>query len=432
MAATHELPPGPRSIRQLRRPDAAWDGLLADDEHGARCMLVDVGELVDDVVWQATTGGHLAAVTDLVRTADGHLAVLPVCTQRLEEFVARRREGGMPLSVGEAVTLTVSVLRAAAELVTILPASTCGSWWLSEDGRPLLVGGGGDPALEAAAALVGLVCRDLGGEAVRALTHVGELLDEPRRLERETADAEAELFAVAEAEPLATAVLAPVRARRVAVTRASTPVEPGREGHWWNALAAHVDGTLPDLVSRAATALWRRVREDRPRGRVRPLVIAASVAAVVLGAGLMWPQGADEPATAETRHPPRATAEGRHPFPTAGSKSPPFSSHVPTPSRHAASTAVSLEEVAANLLDRRDACDDAGCRGATQEDPDAVFTGGSPAGRSRSVHLLDDYGGAAVLRVDSEGAGPQLVVIVAHDGRWLLRDIRDVAEQPSR
>jgi hypothetical protein len=45
--------------------------------------------------------------------------------------------------------------------------------------------------------------------------------------------------------------------------------------------------------------------------------------------------------------------------------------------------------------------------------------------------MLDEFGGAAVLRAESIAADavPQLVVIVLVDGRWLLRDVHDIAEQ---
>ena len=43
--------------------------------------------------------------------------------------------------------------------------------------------------------------------------------------------------------------------------------------------------------------------------------------------------------------------------------------------------------------------------------------------------LLDEFGGAAVLRAEAAGGTPQLVVIVRADGRWLLRDVYDVAQQ---
>ena len=46
--------------------------------------------------------------------------------------------------------------------------------------------------------------------------------------------------------------------------------------------------------------------------------------------------------------------------------------------------------------------------------------------------LLDDFGGAAVLRVEPVTAGPvaQLVLVICTDGKWLLRDVHDIAEQP--
>ena len=45
--------------------------------------------------------------------------------------------------------------------------------------------------------------------------------------------------------------------------------------------------------------------------------------------------------------------------------------------------------------------------------------------------LLDEFGGAAVLRVEASAspASPQLVVIVRTGDRWLLRDVYDVPEQ---
>ena len=53
------------------------------------------------------------------------------------------------------------------------------------------------------------------------------------------------------------------------------------------------------------------------------------------------------------------------------------------------------------------------------------------AAAERTVTLLDEFGGAAVLRVEASAApaAPQLVVIVRAGDRWLLRDVYDVAEQ---
>ena len=54
--------------------------------------------------------GHVLAPLDILRRQDGHDVLLPVCTERLEDFLLRRA-GGAELAVGEAVTLAVSLLR---------------------------------------------------------------------------------------------------------------------------------------------------------------------------------------------------------------------------------------------------------------------------------------------------------------------------------
>ena len=67
------------------------------------------------------------------------------------------------------------------------------------------------------------------------------------------------------------------------------------------------------------------------------------------------------------------------------------------------------------------------------ETVDAPFPGGvvDLTAAERTVTLLDEFGGAAVLRVEASAsaASPQLVVIVRTDDRWLLRDVYDVPEQ---
>ncbi|QAY61321.1 hypothetical protein ET475_15940 [Microbacterium protaetiae] len=414
MSMTNALPAGPRGIRRLQVPDAPWNGVLAHTAEGARCMLVEPGELGDDVVWRHSRSGHLAVAEDLVRTPEGHLVQLPVCTQRLGAFTARRRAGEIPLSPGEAITLAVSLLRGTAELVAADASTARGQWWLAEDGRPVLVGGGEQSAADAAAELIADVRADLSGAVGVGLDHAAEVLADPRRLQREAVVVEAELFTAAEAEPLATSVFAPVRARQAAIADGAATDAGTQRARPWDALLARVDGTVPEIASNLVTALWRRLRVDRPRPqrRTRPVIAALAVAAVVLGVGILWPQAGEEPATAQPRHPsPSATVKAS-----------------PTPTAQA--TAAPLAQVAVRLLDRRAACADARCRAATQEDADAVFTGDVSAEGKRHVTLLDDFGGAAVLRVDTVGQPERLAVMVLKNGEWLLRDITEVAEQP--
>jgi hypothetical protein len=88
----------------------------------------------------------------------------------------------------------------------------------------------------------------------------------------------------------------------------------------------------------------------------------------------------------------------------------------------------------AALLRTRRMCADRACRARTQADPRAQLAGGAVElpDEARTLTLLDDFGGAAVLRVHvRSGAEPdQFVVVVREDGSWLLRDVRDVTPQP--
>lgn len=93
-----------------------------------------------------------------------------------------------------------------------------------------------------------------------------------------------------------------------------------------------------------------------------------------------------------------------------------------------------LAAITADLLTARSACgQDESCLGKVQESRGARFPSGVvdlPADE-RTVALLDEFGGAAVLRAEASGsdATPQLVVIVRTDERWLLRDVYDVPKQ---
>jgi len=392
--------------------------VLAQADDGTRCLLVDVADLADAVSWTGAGAEHLAAVTDLVRTPQGMTAVLPLCTQPLQVFLARR-SGGAPLSAGETVTLAVSVIRGAAEALSRVPDGPCGDWWLDDSGRPVLVGGGEQSAVRTAGEVVQRMRADADATLSGALALAAEVLADPRRVSQEAAEVEASLFAAARAEPVATSVLTHASPRAVPAG-ADGPPGGGEGPRWWDAVAGNVDAGLGDLVSRIATTLWRRVRADRPStGRKKHPLIAAGVAgAVVLGAGLLWPRGADDPAIAEPRHPSSTSASP---------------ARSPSPAPPTATTAAAPQETAAiatELLNRRAACGSTTCRAATQEDPDAHFTADVSAQEKREVVLLDDFGGAAVLRIASAAGDDRFVVIVQKDGKWLLRDIRDVAEQP--
>ena len=136
----------------------------------------------------------------------------------------------------------------------------------------------------------------------------------------------------------------------------------------------------------------------------------------------MWPTGTEGPATADVP----ARSDAGTDAATPGATGTPVAA-TPAP--------LDLAAVTSDLLAQRTACGGEGaCLADIQEDPSAVIATGAidlPADQ-RTVTLLDDFGGAAVLRVEPVSAGPvgQLVLVIRTDGKWLLRDVHDIAEQP--
>ncbi len=223
---------------------------------------------------------------------------------RTSSHAARRAR--VALSVGETVTLAVSLVRGVGELD---PTGTVpGEWWLTDAGRPMLAT---DTSDREAAARTGELLRSLadGSPYAAALGAAAEAAGAARRSAHDLRLAEEELFAIAAPEPLATSLLGPRAARELAgLDRESfaTADESGRASGWIEVLARHVDADLADVVSRATTGVWRRLRRARTTSR-RPWVFAACAAAAVLTGGLLWPTGAGGPATADV---PRPTASG--------------------------------------------------------------------------------------------------------------------------
>jgi hypothetical protein len=153
---------------------------------------------------------------------------------------------------------------------------------------------------------------------------------------------------------------------------------------------------------------------------------------VLITAGLLWPTDAGGPATADVKPSPTAPLASESPAPTASA---PAATPAPTASRTAPSaTPEALVDLTNRLLLERTACAaNRACLRSVMLDPSAAFDEGpidlEPA--ERTITLLDDFGGVAVLRVDATGSATssQLVVVMLDDDRWLLRDVHS-AKQP--
>ncbi|MFB7885317.1 hypothetical protein [Microbacterium sp. NPDC056057] len=424
-----------RAIRAVRaREDGPWPGILVRTAGGDACMLVDADVLGPHWRgWDAAPDGHVLAPADIVRRVDGHDAVLPVCSERLEDFV-RRRAARMPLSLGEAVTLGVSVLRGCSQVAGTPDIE--GDWWLDDAGRPVLATDvSARRVFEASAAVLEGVGVDPPAQrtwqtALRAVTA-------ERVSVHELEAAEEALFALAEAEPLSTVSLRPrsasdgvARAHEGTHRAADGPHEPAPRS-MWQTLVAGVDDELSDTVSRATTAVWRRLRRagDAPRTGVRraPWLVGGAVAVAVLAGGALWPTASGVATDARPGASPTATPGSAASVPDASPSATPGSDSPP-------GAPADLALLTGELLDARIACGgDASCLTTVTVDG-APLSGGAVdrSAAERTVTLLDDFGDIAVVRVDAnDGSAPsQMVVILRRDEKWLLRDVSDVAQQP--
>jgi len=436
-AAEVRLRRGYRVIRQLAGGgDSPWPGALVCAPTGETAVAVDCDVLGDSWRgWAAGPEGHVLAPVDILRRPGGHDVLLPMCTERLAEFLDRR--GGSDLTAGEAVTVAVSLLRGLGELQTDAD-DACGVWWLTEAGRPVFATDtSGSSILEDTIDLLGRIALDVPALS-DAVTEVIEAMADSRRsrvLER----AEAALFAAAEPTALATTTFGPKRVRGRSPLQDDAVIgdsEPPRRS-WPIALSRHLDAEWADLVSRTTTGVWRTLRTPRS-GRRRPWLVAGGLACAIVAGGLLWPTGDGGPPTAGASQPsatpsvaPSSSAVPASPGDTAGTDAS-GSEQVEAPD--GSDQPADLTSLTAALLRARTACaGESTCLEGVLEARDARHPPGvvDLAEEERSLTLLDDFGGAAVLRVEpvsGEGA-PQLVVIVQVDGRWLLRDVYDIAEQ---
>lgn len=427
-----------RAVRVIRaRDDGPWPGVLVRTAAGDARVLVDADALgAGWRGWDASPAGHVLAPLDLSRRVDGHDVVLPVCVERVEEFL-RRRAARMPLTAGEAVTLGVSLLRGCAELIATPEVS--GEWWLDDAGRPVLATDASPRrALDATADALEQVPVDAAMQrtwdtAVRALTA-------DRLSAVELTAAEDALFAWAAPEPLTTITLSPRAAsegtagRETAREAAATPLEPASRS-MWHSLLAGVDDDFADTVSRATTAVWRRLRAPAaaPPGtgrRKAPWLVGGAVAVAVVVGGALWPTASGVATSGATPTPAPSSTVPAGGVPTGSGQGTGGQDAETGPD----GAEVDLAAITAALLDARLACgDDAACLASVIVDP-AAAPGGvvELAADERSITLLDDFGDLAVLRVDAHDGekAPQLVVIARLDERWLLRDVHDVAQQP--
>lgn len=407
------------AIRAVGPPEAPFEGLLARAPNGDTVLLVDRERLRGWPAWCAPSGGHVLAPLDVLRRTDGHDVVLPALGDRIDRLLARRRAAGAALRDGEALTVAVSIVRGMACVHGEELAAEETSWWVSPEGKPLLVCGTGEDGLaRASGRIIEAMAQDVADPALReVLGDVGRGLASAHVAAPEFDRWEEELFSTVPPEPLVMEVIGP--GPRVAVPVAEeVPPAPGetRRG-WWNPLASATDAAWADTVSDVLHRV-RRAGRAAPGRRTRLLLPAVGAAGLVLIVGLGWPDSTGGAAISGSS----ATATSR---PVAS---------APTPSaRPAAGSGEQEDPVAAltALLAVRDECADAACRAAVNENTAEQLPGGAIDDPARSIRIIDDFGGLAVLRVEAGGRRPQLVTIVTTPAGWRVRDVFDAADPPA-
>lgn len=446
-----------RSLRAVGPPDAPFRGRLVSGAPASYCVHARdaPGE-----IWLARTGGHVLAAVDVDTTDDGStVLILPRLKHRITD--AGTRGACTP---GQIVTLAVSILRGGVEAQEL--GITDGEWWLGEDGRPLLVPGGGTPWQTTARDVLEALS---GVEATATVVRrVIDALTEPVGFARAAPDLEDELFAAAAAEPLPLpaardrpgvasssrgAVSRPERSSPAAhevtgaierLVDADVARAARRALTATRAALASAAGSLAQRIARRPGAGAARVRNRDARSTApvaasskrRLWLVAAAVVATTLSVGLMWPEeGHDAEARAAGRTAPASEdgteTSGDGPTPERDTSGPPAPPSTP-------SSGSTLDDVAqaATVVDRLAECLQASstaCRSDVLERADAVIPPGiASAPRPRTVTVLDDLGDVLVVRVEdpSNDAPAQIVVLVGRDDERLVRDVYDVADQP--
>lgn len=460
MDETAVLTPGAhRPIRMLDRQDSAYSGeLITDGER--RGVRVDA-ETVPDVVWAFAGAEHVAGVRDVLRRADGHDAVLPWCADPVDVFLGRRAAGETAMTAGETVTLVGSLLRGVAE---VAERSVPGRWWLTDEARPMFAPGEGAACAEETVAIIAQLRENSTDRAMdRLLGEIAGVAADWRVVLRSAERWEKELSELAAPRPLERAESAQARVMTAESHRSLLPVDIDETTDQPSAVrlaGARIARVLRSAGRRALQRMPHRHRASVPvggqkavpdakAGRGRLLLAGGTAAAVVLVGGLMWPPSDGD--SAATEHPvAQSSGAGRpSPAPTDTSKGAPAtietdapglrSDASPQPGRAADPDAVedgSAEQRAVAALAAVDACaqaEDAVCADAIAEGAGALVQE-RLAGTSarRDVTAVEDYGDVSVLRLGPSGdRGEQMLVLVSQKDRWLVRDVYDVADQPS-
>nr|MBS1899603.1 hypothetical protein [Actinomycetota bacterium] len=469
-----------RTIRVLGENEGPFPGALVPRKEGM-AVRVPAERLRGWPGWALAGAEHVVAPLDIVLRPDGHDVLLPWCVRSVSSQLALRSAGEAEgVTRGEAVTLAVSILRGAVEL---MPGDAGeapeprGRWWLTDEGRPVFAIAPSAETEEespwaSARRLLSDLERAVDDRALRRLLlRLADATQDPRRLRAEAGRWEEELLEIAAPRTLRIvegdltdardAVDAarrreglPPRRRDLRLARDSrrrvregsrrgtVPRSAGATTALLTTPARVIEagrramaGLSARLAGRTSAGRRRRAGAEAPVRRRRwvgPATVAASVAAVIAVGGALWPTGSGSAGAADAT--PRESAAVSGP----GTDRPDSDSVVPVPASTAPDNPRALgpsaepdperagQELVSGVL-RCQAAPMPVCGDLWNDGPGAIKPVRDPGG---SLSLIEDYGDLAALRSGS-GEGGQMVVIIRRDAEWRIRDVYDIADPPS-
>lgn len=423
-------------LRHLSADDAPIPGDLLPSTGGREPLVrTPFDAWLESPAWRADPDGHLLAPQDVESGPDRPGVLVLHCPLRLRGWI----DGRAAVTDAEAVTLCVSILRGALEADRL--GIVAGTWWMTSTGRPVLAAGGVTPWRTETDAILGELC--LGdAERATAVSAARRAVADARLLIRDHDAVEDTLFSLAEPSPLTTESARRARSVTDSARGEIERVVSHREPAVLSIVRGHIDGDWADRVRAAwdgVSASFRSRSKRTERGpaagtrRRRVVLTALTVCMLVLVGGLLLPQDEGDRVAAERRS--MAGGVDRRTASSAVSASP---TSTPTPSGESGSPDEGTgpgdaPEAVVALVERLGACAPDGCSSEVVENTQDVFPAGAATTvvNNREVALIDDYGGVAAYRVTAdEDRGAQIVVVVASDEEWLVRDVYDVTDQP--
>jgi hypothetical protein len=417
-----------RAIRALPDGEGPFRGLLVADGD-ATVVAVALTQLEHWEGWPFAGALHVAGPKDIALLDNGFSALMPWCTLEVESFLARRRIAADSLSSGEAVTLSVSVIRGLAELGDAA-GRLSGRWWLTYDSRPVFVIGQGLAAGAAAAEVFAGIAATTGDRALnRVFERLGDAASHPRTLARESAQWEQDILACAAPKPIRTEVLErniwsganeplsdqhrangatlAIRELRAQPSNPAPQQESSPQAARWRQLIAEGLERIPERAR-----FWQRGTSEKLSPK-RRLAVGAVAAGAVLLISSMWPPG-EEGTDYVLETTGQASLIGD---PSPGDTDPvtddetvvkdPLSGFIAAVAL-ARQCLVEADEVCATVL------------ATTAEVTTSILL--NLVDTHDEATLADDFGDVAVLRL--ENSDSEFAIVVERKApRWLVRDI---------